>query len=526
MVESKAISIGKDDEPAKEFVLKTFIKDLIKCYKKNEKNVRHYYPVSSYSLRLPPGAFLKHILPITIKRTDKIIEVRCENLETSYKISKKLEAMKLGEEKKLRELFKEEIESFKMLYFNPLKFLLLLTLEKEELPLITITGLPSLCKAIEFFKKLKETKVEYITYLEDLIRMAKKICMDFGKDEAEKDKNNLKEEKEETTNVVENWEKYIEFVIDISEHCEPITETINKIGEFYFNDEPSPKFSIYKIFVGMFIKFYYRGIAHKCSGIFKGKLGELNKSIIGYYVHACLDNQTKEQKNFSTGSPKDPGECKRFMENMQEVSNFFTLLLSLNMNELSVHYLYITSFFDKIGYSTAFNDIVECINTKFFVACEYINEKHGDIKQQIIRGMYYEYKKIFPPCFILDIEKYMDEVEYENSENKVTQLIKDFFKNKPKIEYIEDDINGVLDDVIKSACKRMRKEPNDEELEGIKHYIKENAKDLIEDLEAKEMQSVMDEFHENAILEKNISTCGLLTPDTNALFSIEGAAID
>jgi len=526
MVETKAIPIGKHNEQPNDLGLETLMKDLMNCLKESG---RHYYPVSSYATRQPPGVFLKYILAKGLKGIDKIIEIKCGSPKSSHRISKELEAMRSDQEEELRELFKEEKEAFKMLYFNPLKSLLVLALEEEELSLITITGLSSLHKEMEFLKNLKESKVKYIIYLKDLTMMAREICIGFGKAEAKRDEDDLKEkkeEKEETTDVVKNWEKYIEFVIDISEHCEPITESINKIGENFINKQHSPKFNIYKIFVGMFIKFYYRGIAHKCPVIFKRKLERLNKNIIDYYAYVYLDNQTKEQGKSSTRPPKDPGDYNKLLEDIQEVHNFFTVLLSLNMNELSVHYLYITSFLDRIGYSTAFNDILESINTMFFVACKYINEEHGDSKEQIIRGMYYEYKKIFPPCFILDIKKYMDEVEYEELENKMIPLIKDCFKNKPEMKEIKDDINEVLNDAIKSACKKMKREPNDEELEKIKYYIKENAEGLIKDLEAKEMQDAMEEFHENAILERNELACGPLTSETNACFSIEGIEID
>jgi hypothetical protein len=506
----------RDEEMKQESDIKVMKTIIMECY---NKEVYEILPLCSITTKLPKGRYSKYILNKVHACIGNAIEIICNNHKSSQRLTLTLKEMQTTQKIKLLSFFKHRSEDFILFFFNPIQLLLPHAFESvagEEGVKDEVRNE----RVMKLSEDLKKSNIEFITYLKELANHALELCLVYSKEE----------DKDNETSFFKNWDKYSGFVLDIDGHFKPILDIINEMaGEIVINNN-YPSYSMYRIYIGIFVKFYYKPILNKCGNILLEKIKALNQYVISYHTnkfsHENIRMNFQRERYQSQAACGNDNTYKGLVDCIKSTSDYVTAILEMYVNELNVHYIDLSDFLLRVGNPKFLVDLVKSVEKRFFIDCEFINKEclAKPQKQEIIGELVCQYEKIFPVWFLGKIRKQVEKAKYKICKAQVKELI----HNYNPIEEVKGNTLGLLKDsevltnFITKLYKKTGKTRNDSEMNSLKNYIIQQEPRLINEIEERELRQEMDKLTETVVIQKNESTCGPLTPETNALYAIEG----
>jgi len=490
------------------FDVNEIITIMTQCY--NTK-LHYVLPLYSSTIKLPKGIYPKHILTKARNFTGNAVEIICG--DSNSKVLNILTEMKSHQKTKLLTFFENRKQDFE-LFFNPIKLLLPNTLEEEEINDKRIMRLN---------EELDKEEIEYVICLKELVKFSFNICI-INKKEEEKSNDIL---------FFKYWEKYSGFVLHAEKHFKAIIDSINELSEELLATLHYPRYSIYRILVAIFIKFYYKPLKHKCRDALLCKVEGLNKYIISFYKskfsYEKLDDDFLKSESAELAASNNTTH-EGFVDYIRDVSDCVIAILSMYLNELNVHYIDLSDFLERIGNPEFLVELVESIGNRFLTDCDSIEKEKLDEphKQELIGELLCQYEKIFPSWFLFKIKERVEKIEFNIRKPQIEKLI-DSYKfteeNNPTEEDKDESMSHlkeseILTALIKELYVKGDKTLDEEKMNLLKNYIIQKAGDLIQEMEEKELKKGIDKLAESATIERNESTCGPLTPDTNSHYAI------
>eukprot|EP00826_Nyctotherus_ovalis_P051025 TRINITY_DN633_c0_g1_i2.p1 TRINITY_DN633_c0_g1~~TRINITY_DN633_c0_g1_i2.p1 ORF type:complete len:566 (-),score=124.64 TRINITY_DN633_c0_g1_i2:119-1816(-) len=487
-------------------------------------NIAYVLTLNSGLTKLPASFFGKYLLSQAPGCADEAVRVLCCNPEMSQSLSKMLESMISEQEAKLFVFFESKKEDFRVFFFNATECLLTSVLkDKDELE-VALTGTQTFGEGIDKLNnELQEQNIAFIGYLETLASIAHEICLEFFNEEKELEKKIKKEGRNEETNLVRHWNNFIRPALDINNHFQPVIGAMNSVARKIMENRLFPQFSIYRIFVGIFIKYYYKKFASKHKAILTRKLKEVNRYATNLYA-TKLDFKERQETPSTAKIDKLGGKEHTYEElnrRVKDVSEHVMMVVDMHLNELNAHYIELPLFFSLAESVSGLADLAKNVEDIFHAESCLIDEEvtMKPYKMEIMSKLFHLYKKIFPPCFLTGIKEHLDRVKQEACKAKIALHLDKLDEDLESESTLE---SKVLTSLVKEVCTDRGISLSSSELKALCQYIMKEEKEMVEELEMREMQSVMEEMEEEAAISRNEASCGKLTREMNAMFDMEG----
>ena len=469
--------------------------------------------------QFPKCAELK--IPVT-----KVIPINEKEMEP---IKSELESLMANQEEEILNFFKDKPKHLINLRFNPIECLLIdpltCTIDKNECR----TGEEPIKEAKELNDMIDLHDIKFLKSLKELAITVFYHCQQYVK--------KTKKSSDPSATFLKNWNEYMKGVMELNIYFQPIADVINNVSEKLFQIEDAPKFTIYRVLIGIFISYYFRQFTNELYKSFNIKLRELTMYILRFYTLKYANNISTRGEELRE-NPFDNKLIRAdflacfggknlslslISDTTFNFSQYLYSLLDMHLNERNAHYICLPKFLDINERNKTFEMIEDSLNVIFKDAYNEIKEnKYMKLfEQELIGQLVGQYRMIFPPCFLLPIEmivqnRRIHEIkkklkEYNEMTIKQLNELKGDEKSKPKItafisdnEYKEELENFVESNVKKGGinqaifylCRELPK--------VIRGYLRE----LDRNSEA--------EFNNQTGIQKNKKLQGNLTPQINA----------
>jgi len=285
------------------------------------------------------------------------------------------------------------------------------------------------------------------------------------------------------------WDTYTRAIIELEFCFVPLANALNRVSSEFGERQD---FSICRLMKAIFIAYCYYPLEERFKQEFPRKLEVLVKRVVF---------------------------CKKKFMNIQIIDEIQKMylsiqgLLDMTVNEINVHYINTKQYLNKLNNPKGPQEIKAQL-TRCFIEV-YRKIKSEELDNELIDELWSLYKKLFPPTFLDQVNKYLLDIKAE----ELKQAIKNIYHIQQASFEENIELYEELEKLIISVLTELNTQLNEENIKGVVKVLEEANPEILSQFESLSLYESLISLEEGAIIARNEEIGLLLDRDVDKSYA-------